>query len=319
MTVECLSSHIRGDRHQHNKDSWTWVKDAFVCLSFTVDLTSTCVSNYFEDAVIASAKKACLEEWAPGRDLSSFLEPFWRTLLVTDDVRVFGHHVLKNMAMMEDIEAVDFRILKSLHKICEFLTSSDLEQGAGDALAEADYVQLWKTLFSIFLSQSSVYSRAGERILSSSRQVLEMLDEEIADISTTGRKADLTFKSKDLELANFEFKSHDKPETCLQLQHRKNLRLNRAIMEQLRDCHLEEPRLAFADFEDLLNDGALFKALIALTDHAKKTDQIVQERMMTMQGDRKRSKLSPGLEDPEEPQVEEETSSENSLKDGLGK
>jgi len=83
---------------------------------------------------------------------------------------------------------------------------------------------------SYFLS-SIFFSNSGERALLSTREVLEALDEEYVGFSTAGRKVDLTFKIREAELSNLEFKTHSKPESCLELQHMKNIRLNRSVME----------------------------------------------------------------------------------------
>lgn len=93
------------------------------------------------------------------------------------------------------------------------------------------------------------FSNSGERVLLPTREVLEALDEEYGRFSTAGRKVDLTFKIREAELSNLEFKTHSKPESCLHLQHMKNIRLSRSVMEQLKRHGVQDPRIVFADFE----------------------------------------------------------------------
>lgn len=68
---------------------------------------------------------------------------------------------------------------------------------------------------------------------------------------------DLTFKIREAELSNLEFKTHSKSDSCLELQHMKNIRLNRSVMEQLKRHGVQDPRIVFADFE-----GEIFYVVI---------------------------------------------------------
>ncbi|KAI8602429.1 hypothetical protein EDD21DRAFT_75566 [Dissophora ornata] len=62
-----------------------------------------------------------------------------------------------------------------------------------------------------------------------------VLDEEFDEFGKFGRKVDLTFYSGEYELANCEFKLPGASDLDVKIQNRKNIRLNRAIMES----HLE--------------------------------------------------------------------------------
>lgn len=60
---------------------------------------------------------------------------------------------------------------------------------------------------------------------------------------------DLTFKIREAELSNLEFKTHSKPDSCLELQHMKNMRLNRSFMEQLKRHGVRDPESCLQTFE----------------------------------------------------------------------
>ncbi|KAF9404129.1 hypothetical protein BGZ94_004347 [Podila epigama] len=64
-----------------------------------------------------------------------------------------------------------------------------------------------------------------------------------------GKKCDLLFLSKKLELANFEFKAAGKSTAVLESQRKKNLRLNRSILESLKEAGFEAPAMLYADFD----------------------------------------------------------------------
>ncbi|KAF9160465.1 hypothetical protein BGX21_003077 [Mortierella sp. AD011] len=87
---------------------------------------------------------------------------------------------------------------------------------------------LWKPILNII-------EHLGECVSDSSKKVKSILDEEFDEFGKFGRKIDLTFYSGEYELANCEFKLPDAPEIDVKIQNRKNIRLNRAIMES----HLE--------------------------------------------------------------------------------
>ncbi|KAF9999278.1 hypothetical protein BGZ65_005340, partial [Modicella reniformis] len=110
--------------------------------------------------------------------------------------------------------------------------------------SESDIVHKWVDVMFYLLRGTKVFVKSGERVSASSRAVKGLLNDEFgSDFGTHGRKVDFLFHSMNFELANFEFKATNLKSLC-NVQHLKNVRLNRAIME---DCFavagLREPIL----------------------------------------------------------------------------
>ncbi|KAF9991590.1 hypothetical protein BGZ79_004251, partial [Entomortierella chlamydospora] len=112
--------------------------------------------------------------------------------------------------------------------ITEHLCQLVLRPSFGSDPSEADVVDEWKAVFNHLLE-------GGECVSDSSKKVKSILDEEFDEFGKFGRKIDLTFYSGEYELENCEFKLPGAPDIDVKIQNRKNIRLNRAIMES----HLE--------------------------------------------------------------------------------
>ncbi|KAF9431489.1 hypothetical protein BGZ76_000240 [Entomortierella beljakovae] len=97
--------------------------------------------------------------------------------------------------------------------------------------SEGDVVAEWKTVFNILLGDSNVFIKCKECVSESSKSVKAILDEEFDNVRKFGRKDDLIFYADGLKLANCEFKIADATDMNIKIQNRKNIRLNRAIME----------------------------------------------------------------------------------------
>ncbi|KAG0197649.1 hypothetical protein BGX28_008857 [Mortierella sp. GBA30] len=83
-----------------------------------------------------------------------------------------------------------------------------------------------------------------------------MLDEEYDEFGTFGHKVDLIFHAHGQELANLEFKVAQASQVDIEIQNRKNIWLNRAIMEsQYAACEVKSTIL-FLDFQGWY--GSLF-------------------------------------------------------------
>ncbi|KAF9962868.1 hypothetical protein BGZ65_007471, partial [Modicella reniformis] len=98
--------------------------------------------------------------------------------------------------------------------------------------AAAEIVEAWKETFKP-LARGVVVARSGECVSPSIKKVKEALEKEHKDFGRYGSKVDLMFLDKDdgRELTNFEFKVDNLSLTIIRLQYLKNIRLNRAIME----------------------------------------------------------------------------------------
>ncbi|KAI1296359.1 hypothetical protein EDD11_007414 [Mortierella claussenii] len=308
---------------QHDRENVSSEKDAFVALSCTLDLAGPKLQDCFEEDILKRAKDSCSVQWSSSDELMTVLEPLLTIFLKNKDPTHLRKKLLRRMANLHDLDCLEFCILSALDTI--FIISPAMKVGL-HAFSEADYVSIWKHLFSLFMTQSAVYMKSGETVLVSSKTVQEILNAEFSDFANFGRKVDLVFKSRDIELVNFEFKSHGVSESCLQIQHKKNIRLNRAIMEELRNKGIREPSVVFGDFEgltgcffslspfediftcglvevasipmdiieleDLLRDGELLRVLITITNYIKDLENQAKHAIVANEQEHKRRKLA---------------------------
>ncbi|KAF9099641.1 hypothetical protein BGX27_000548 [Mortierella sp. AM989] len=83
-----------------------------------------------------------------------------------------------------------------------------------------------------------------------------ILDEEFGQFGKFERKVDLTFYSGKYELSNRGFKIPDAPEMDVKLQNRKNIHLNRAIMESHRESSGLKMEILYFDYQG--RNGSMF-------------------------------------------------------------
>lgn len=76
-----------------------------------------------------------------------------------------------------------------------------------------------------------------------------MLDEEYDEFGMFGRKVDLIFHAHGQELVNLEFKVAEASQLDIEIQNRKNVRLNRAIMESQHEACEVKSTVLFLDFQ----------------------------------------------------------------------
>ncbi|KAF8980310.1 hypothetical protein BGZ46_004385 [Entomortierella lignicola] len=124
-----------------------------------------------------------------------------------------------------------------------------LRPSFGCAPSEADVVDEWKTVFNRLLKGSNIYMRS-------------ILDEEFDEFGRFGRKIDLTFYSGEYELANCELKLPDAPVLDIKIQNRKNIRLNRGIMESHLETSGLKSNVLFFDYQE---EGELSSAAFPIT------------------------------------------------------
>jgi hypothetical protein len=70
---------------------------------------------------------------------------------------------------------------------------------------------------------------------------------EYGDVSETGRKVDLIFMYKDIEISNVEFKRADISSKDITVQCRKNIRLGRCLQEAHAAYGLEDASVIMGD------------------------------------------------------------------------
>ncbi|KAF9173236.1 hypothetical protein BGX21_005105 [Mortierella sp. AD011] len=194
--------------YQENGEDLVMLKDAFVALSCTLNLSGPNVKAYFPNEILELAmQQAVLPK--KQSDILNVLDPFRQNLVDSD---------------MEISKLLPL-VVKCKADLMEKDKSNELE---GKIIDIVEYL--------------------GETVVVASKDVQEILNKEFGDHSTYGRKADMLFKSK-TELCNFEFKAEGTSQSEMKIQNRKNIRLNRCILEHLRQLGVTQPRILFADFQ----------------------------------------------------------------------
>ncbi|KAF9400255.1 hypothetical protein BGZ94_005511, partial [Podila epigama] len=68
-----------------------------------------------------------------------------------------------------------------------------------------------------------------------------------SDGSCSWRRGNLQFSCNELEVANFEFHTARASRAAIETQRKKNIRLNRSILEELKAAGFEAPAILYAD------------------------------------------------------------------------
>ncbi|KAF9957653.1 hypothetical protein BGZ72_001567 [Mortierella alpina] len=243
--------------YKHDKRQIIAKKDASVALSCTINLSSDCLHDYFDDEFLARAADAYHLQ-TPKNRTAAVLDPFLKLLAGRDaqftleETRIRKGRYQEQQRAGEAVPDHWEAILDIMEHVCRLVLRPSFDGHA----SEADVVAEWKSVFHILLMNSQVYMRSGECVSTCSKDVKAMLDEEYDEFGAFGRKVDLIFRANGLELANLEFKVAEATDTDIDIQHRKNIRLNRAIMEGQQDACGIKSTLLFLDFQGW--HGSLF-------------------------------------------------------------
>ncbi|KAG0266843.1 hypothetical protein BGZ95_002980 [Linnemannia exigua] len=97
------------------------------------------------------------------------------------------------------------------------------------APSENDCLQLCSYVLGTIVDSVTIHS--GEKILEASKVLRQQQASEYGDVSDTGRKVDLIFMYKDIELLNVEFKRTDISSRNIALQCRKTVQLGRCLQK----------------------------------------------------------------------------------------
>ncbi|KAG0340410.1 hypothetical protein BG004_006418 [Podila humilis] len=193
-------------------------KDASVALSCTVNLSCEGIQDYFETEFLTRAANAYQLPMTVNRT---------RAVLDRLQKLIPGHGA---RFVLEEV-----RILKGRYQE---------QQRAGEVVPDH-----WESML-------DVLEHVGECVSDATKDFKAILDEEYEEFGTFGRKVDLIFHANGQELANLEFKVAEAAEMDIEIQNRKNIRLNRAIMEsQSANCDVKSTIL-FLDFQGW--HGSLF-------------------------------------------------------------
>ncbi|KAF9405237.1 hypothetical protein BGZ76_006631 [Entomortierella beljakovae] len=103
-------------------------------------------------------------------------------------------------------------------------------------MSEAELVSVWSYVINA-LAGHTLTLRSGELTSKATKWQRLLLQQELdhdTGTATYGRKLDLQCRSEELELNNSEFKASGRSKEQVDLQYRKNLRINQAMMLYLR-------------------------------------------------------------------------------------
>ncbi|KAF9117519.1 hypothetical protein BGW39_002097 [Mortierella sp. 14UC] len=147
----------------------------------------------------------------------------------TDMKYIHGQLFRHAVSLLEEYQAQcsadkDTTLIKDAQ--CDFIENPPFGSAAP---SENDCLQLWSYVFGTIVDKVTIHS--GEKILDASKVLRQQQASEYGDVSDTGRKVDLIFMYKDIELSNLEFKRTDISSRNIALQCRKNVRLGRCLQE----------------------------------------------------------------------------------------
>ncbi|KAF9406855.1 hypothetical protein BGZ76_006246, partial [Entomortierella beljakovae] len=218
---------------KNNKRKVLCKKDASVALSCTLNLSLQDLEKHFDNEFISAASNA-YRLVLPANRTRHILRPLAEVLELHDMKFLLKKvYVLKGeYAQMEMRNETAPSLWEPVLNVVEHLCKLVLRPSFGEmSSSEGDVVAEWKSIFNILLGGTDVYMKSGECVSKSSKEIKAILDEEFDDFGKFGRKVDLSFLAYGQELANCEFKTGNTSDLDIELQNRKNIRLNRAIME----------------------------------------------------------------------------------------
>lgn len=98
-------------------------------------------------------------------------------------------------------------------------------------MTEANFVSIWEGVFDFLLHGSDITVLSGEAVSNCTKRLRRIIKSTAKEDPDFGRKVDLLFYVDRLELGNVEVKHQKTSNMDVKLQHLKNIRINRAIME----------------------------------------------------------------------------------------
>ncbi|KAG0219814.1 hypothetical protein BGW41_008145, partial [Actinomortierella wolfii] len=145
---------------------------------------------------------------------------------------------------LPDTVRMKSRVLRILEYLCQVVNNPPFDINNP---SENDALLVWAHVFGIARSNSSINLQTGERMLEASKALRQQQAAEFGDLSDAGRKVDLAFVHKGIELSNIEFKKAGIGAMEIAVQCRKNIRLGRCLQEQHRQYGVEDPSVVMGD------------------------------------------------------------------------
>ncbi|KAF9195257.1 hypothetical protein BGZ49_003058 [Haplosporangium sp. Z 27] len=212
-------------------------KDLFVAMSGIVNARMAKARDIFGGDVIDHIKKMCIRP--------TMQEPS----AVVKEVLAPLAEVYRSGGLEELLDEVDIflgceakarreRVSPTLYDV-GFLTLSDTSTiKPSKDMSEAELVGVWSYVINALAGHSLTF-RSGELTSKATKWQRRLLQKEMeleSGSSLYGRKLDLQCRTVDhLEINNSEFKTESRSEEQIEVQYRKNLRVNQAMMLYLRD------------------------------------------------------------------------------------
>ncbi|KAF9086045.1 hypothetical protein BGX29_001645, partial [Mortierella sp. GBA35] len=217
-----------------------------VALSCTVDLSIDGLQDYFEEKFLLDASDS-FSMMSTDHGVRALLQPL-RDVSTKHDAR----YLLEEVRIMKGRYQEQARAKGDVPERVRLV----IKPSFGTRAAKADVVSEWKAVFSLLLMDTEIYMKSGECVSEATKSVKAKLDGEFNDFGAFGRKVDLLFHMDGQELANIEFKLEEATRTTVQVQHLKNIRLNRAIMESHATASGVRPPIVFMEIQGWI--GSLF-------------------------------------------------------------
>ncbi|KAF9975043.1 hypothetical protein BGZ75_000647 [Mortierella antarctica] len=231
------------------------VKDAQVAMSCTLNTMSERACRHFEESnqeeLVRSAKSLnAIERW-DHHDCLTILKRY-APLLAKNGVKNLMNKVILDRGSIiiqhQDLEQLppsavfEDKVLQILTILCQFV----LRPPFGDIPpSESDCLQLWVSVISVIVDKLTMHT--GEKVLEASKVMRQRQTAEFDDVSESGRKVDLLFMYKGVEISNMEFKRPSATERDLAIQTRKNIRLARCMQEAHASMGVKKPSIMMAD------------------------------------------------------------------------
>ncbi|KAF9971307.1 hypothetical protein BGZ73_005765 [Actinomortierella ambigua] len=136
------------------------------------------------------------------------------------------------------------KVLEILQYLCQIVSNPPFDNKDP---SEIDALLVRAHVFGLARSNNCITLQTGERMLEASKVQRQQQAAEFGDLSDAGRKVDLAFVHKGIELSNIEFKRPGIGAMDITVQCRKNIRLGRCLQEQHREYGVQEPSVIMGD------------------------------------------------------------------------
>ncbi|KAF9091263.1 hypothetical protein BGX23_005360, partial [Mortierella sp. AD031] len=217
-----------------------------VALSCTVDLSIDGLQDYFEEKFLLDPSDS-FSMMSTDHGVRTLLQPL-RDVSTKHDARYLLEEVRIMKGRYQEQARAKGDVLERVRLV--------IKPSFGTRAAKADVVSEWKAVFSLLLMDTEIYMKSGECVSEATKSVKAKLDGEFNDFGAFGRKVDLLFHMDGQELVNIEFKLEEATQTAVQVQHLKNIRLNRAIMESHATASGARPPIVVMEIQGWI--GSLF-------------------------------------------------------------